>query len=125
MRNQIIRYYKKRVRESNAPDELKRSLLNHDAAPLFLDRAYKELVSVGRHFGSLPEHRIKQTINALTDMFLHRVKVEADRRAESILSRIQREEEQKKQKEIAEAAKGNITGEFEEAGLKIVDRSVE
>jgi hypothetical protein len=119
LRKLILKYYRERVSSSQAPQALKEAIKHEERLPNFLERVERELMEVGRRFGSLPENRIKETVDFLTDIFIHRIMQEADQRSESVLERIRRDEDRRKLEQLKKAAEGEMTDEFLEAGLEI------
>lgn len=109
------------------PSELRHALKAHERLPTFMQRVALELAQVQdlratKGKPPVSEATIVATICDMTEVFISSVLMEASRKRETDLARIAREAEAQYQRELEQTAAGKPTGEFEEAGLAIVEQ---
>lgn len=127
MREKVKEYFHEAIRlKKDIPDDLRESLLNHERVNLFIDNLSGQLMKCQelRSKKGKPHYKlktIKETVYDFADVFIHTVVVEADRRVESTIAEMSRQDVIQKQKDLESTANGKPAGEYEE----LFDQGVE
>lgn len=106
--------------------ELKHALKAHERVPTFIDNMDQEVakLQILRMKQGKPmyeEDQIKWLITKMTDVFVASLEVEAQKRHESDLERVLREQKVAEEKAMDDALAGNATGVYQEMGVTASD----
>lgn len=121
----VREYYQEAVRIlPSISSELKHSLKSSERVPLFIDNLAVEIKKAQEHQikrGKKPftTKTIKETVYSMTELFLNGIETEAQRRYESDLKRISREQEIQDQEDLEATSNGRSQGIYEELGVQI------
>lgn len=121
----VIQTFNRVVSEAQVNTELKRSLRTHPKTQEFLRNITNELVKVHAlrmHQGkkALKAKTIVDTIEGLTKQLILGIEMESERRYESEMQKIIREQKLQRQKDLEASSEGELTGEFEELSEGVI-----
>lgn len=116
--------YKDYIETKQMNPELRRALRTSSRYPGFLNNLQKEMDLLEKGGKVLTREQVVFLVHSLTDVFMDTVDQLAGRRAESAFAKEARRAAVQRKKEIELAEKGIMTGDFEDAGVKIVDKSI-
>ena len=120
MRKIIKNSFEEYIRLNQTIDaNLKSVVLRHERSRIFLENLDIEIkkINILRFKKGKPpieDHRIKDLIYTMTDVYIGTIKSESRQRSESILAKISRQEEIKKKQDMDNTINGNPTGDFAE-----------
>jgi hypothetical protein len=127
---QVEKTFWQTVNKADVPEELKKSLKHSERTPHFIRGVADELTKAERHLllKKNKKLKLKTIIGAIEDLtkgFLANIEVMADRKRESLMEKLKREEAIRYQEDLQKTVDGKASGVFEDLDIKSMGIEVE